>query len=249
MQKVFKKGQREGYEAFINGGCLHYRDPKWAYKIPVGKRARFTLLNLEDNDQVTRSLTIDLLSGDVYYEIDSHTGSGLAYYYDMNSTKVWNNRILRLLHSIRDERLKPDPEIRRAIRSLPCADWEEVLAVLPGWQEALENRYDRLFLPHEEPEQIPVPGKSEDIGIAQPVDCHEFHLLREEGRNILRYINDNIGAEFFNEDEKYERVLDAPETAWVKDRFCHAGENPEEWESIRGQMLRFLRGEAELIAG
>ena len=136
MQEIYKRESKTGYRAFINGGCINYEDDMGAYKIPLGRRTHHCLIRLEDNEQVTRSLEIDLLTGNVYYAVDNHTDTGLAYYYDMTMQKVWNNRILRLLQSIRNEALKPAPEIRKVIRKLPCEDWAEILSILPGWQEA-----------------------------------------------------------------------------------------------------------------
>jgi len=249
------------YTAFLNGGCLNFSDEKGAYKILVGKRAWFHLLTLEENDQVTRSLDIDLLTGYVYYSVDNHTGTGLAYYYDRNTTKVWNNRILRLIKNIRDEALKPELPIKRALQKLPCDDWAEVLSILPGWDEAMANRYDRLFLPHQEVSFVkfdgsddPLPELPETIElhlqshIASQADLvYTFQILRQSETYTLHYENRMIGAEFFNEDEVYERILNPKERCWVASLAREAGKADADHEQIRALLIRFLRRELEIV--
>lgn len=288
MQEIYKSEARTGYKAFINGGCLNYEDEIGAYKIPLGRRTHHCLIKLEDNEQVTRSLEIDLLTGNVYYAVDNHTDTGLAYYYDMTMQKVWNNRILRLLQSIRNEDLKPTPEIRKAIRKLPCEDWAEILSILPGWQEAYDDRFDRLFLPYEPVQTISLselPDRS-DTDTGQPAGASEqesvaghaqedtlqeffsketellirekisgtkekireyhFRIIPRNDKTVLNYTNDNIGAEFFNEDEKYERILSDTEKAWIyrlaQTLHIANGYNPD----IHRQLIRFLRRELEI---
>lgn len=249
------------YTAFLNGGCLNYKDEKGAYKILVGKRAWFHLLTLEENEQVTRKLDIDLLTGNVYYSVDNHTGTGLAYYYDMNTTKVWNNRILRLLKNIRDEELKPDLTTKRAIQKLPCNDWAEVLSFMPGFDAAMATRYDRLFLPHREVSFIkfpeidhPIPDLPETIELHLPSPVasgaeliYTFRISKSNDTCVLHYENNTIGAEFFNEDEVYERILTEKEQCWIVSLAEEANKKDADHEQIRTLLIQFLRRELELI--
>lgn len=236
MKEIKKPDAQGAYRAFINGGCLNYEDEKGAYRIPIGRRSRRRLLTLEEKPgQYIRSLEIDLLTGFVYYCVDNSTRGGFAYYYDMNSTKVWNSRILRLLRSIRDERFRPSPELKAAVSRLPSEHWEELLAPLPGWKEILEHRTDNLFLPHAPVRRLAVPPAAAQ-GTAQGDSLAEiagftlhsepeplirggqddrFILRADTGRSVLLYENSQIGAEFFSEDEKYRRNLTPAEETWV----------------------------------
>ncbi|MBQ7447451.1 MAG: hypothetical protein IJV59_05800 [Eubacterium sp.] len=250
------------YTAFLNGGCLNYQDEKGAYKILVGKRAWFHLLTLEENEQVTRSLDIDLLTGNVYYSVDNHTGTGLAYYYDMNTTKVWNNRILRLIKNIRDEDLKPELPLKRALQKLPCNDWAEVLSIIPGFDMAMERRYDDLFLPHQEVTFVKFNGSDDSLPeLPEAIELHlpsqvttsadlsyTFQILMEGDTYTLHYENNTIGAEFFNEDEVYERLLSPKEQGWVASLAKEAGKSDADHEQIRQLLMLFLRRELEIIS-
>lgn len=264
MKEIYRKDSKEGYQAFINGGCMNYRDAYGAYRVPVGSRTHFCLLTLEDNEQITRSLEIDLLTGNVYYRVDNHTDALLAYYYDISLTKVWNKRIYRLLLSIRDERLKPALEIKRALQKLPCADWKEVLTVIPGFEQALESCYDRLFLPYEQVETVTVDTSDAKAGrqdtgekeliLYEPIPgsdrkrIYTFLVKQENGQQILHYANENIGAEFFDEDEAYERVLGQAERYWVEQMFAKA-DDQDQATPVRKQLIRFLRRELEILPG
>ena len=260
MEYITRKNTTEEYTAFLNGGCLNYEDAKGAYKIIVGKRSWFPLITLEENEHVTRRLDIDLLTGNVYYSLDNHTETGLAYYYDINTTKVWNKRIYRLLLSIRDEALKPSLPLKRAIQKLPCDDWVEVLSILPGFDEAMENRYEHLFLPHRDVETVNIPAPADttcdlpdeivlyehsSISSAADQDYH-FQIVSKEGQTVLHYENQFVGAEFFNEDEVFERILTPVEICWVASMAKKAKDTDSDHHKIRARLIQFLRRELEI---
>lgn len=136
---------------FYAGGHLHVNDELGSYSIPVGRRARRELTVLDENPGVwKRYLQIDLLTGFVYYCVDNFTDGGKAYYYDIPSKKIWNERVQRLLYYIRDEKHRPSKEELQVYRQLPCDNWIELMSTLPKWKEVLEHRLDDLLLPQGE---------------------------------------------------------------------------------------------------
>lgn len=253
MKEIKKSDARGTYRAFLNGGCLNYEDEKGAYKIPLGRRSRRRLLTLEEKPgQYIRSLEIDLLTGFVYYCVDNSTPGGFAYYYDMNSTKVWNSRILRLLRSIRDERFRPSPELKAAVSRLPSEHWEEILSSLPGWEEILAHRTDNLFLPHEPVRQVSVSlaavrkaGEENPLAGIAGFTLHSeaeplirggqedrFTLETEADRWMLLYENSQIGGEFFSADEKYRRNLTPAEETWLLSRLRQTAGTVENTDTL-----------------
>lgn len=136
---------------FYAGGHLHVNDELGSYSIPVGRRARRELAVLDENPGVFRRyLQIDLLTGFVYYCVDNFTDGGKAYYYDIPSKKIWNERVQRLLHYIKDEKYRPSKEELLIYRQLPNDNWVEMMSTLPKWKEVLEHRLDGLLLPQGE---------------------------------------------------------------------------------------------------
>lgn len=227
----------------ISEAYLSYRDERVDYKVYIGKKIRRQLIVLDYKPGVvTKSLEIDLSNGFVYYDIEPATAGAVAYYYDTANRTVDNYEIRRLLFEIRNTEFEPSPEVKAVLEQLPCENWEEVLSQLPGWKEKIEHRYDDLFLPYGEvhTQKISDQDLADPDGTLQTEDgrsfawkelksvCiasgrskvsrhgwkHDFKIVEYNGKPALLYGNDNIGAEFFHEDEEYKRAFSEKEGRW-----------------------------------
>lgn len=228
----------------ISESYLSYKDDRVDYKVYIGNKIRRELIVLDDKPGiVTKKLEIDLSNGFVYYDIEPAVAGAVAYYYDTANRTVDNYEIRRLIFEIRNTKFAPSPEVKKVIEQLPCDNWKEVLSQLPGWQEIIEHRYDNLFLPYGEVQNLSVPDeelkdpdgtlKTEDgavVGAWKDLKSvciasgrskishqgwkHDFRIVEQNGKPALLYGNDNIGAEFFHEDEEYKRVFTDREYRW-----------------------------------
>ncbi len=243
MLEIGKNDPDRDYTAFLYRHYLEYEDAKGAYKTYIGRDIRKRLLTLFKRDgSVDRCLEIDLESGVVYYDIESETSGAVAYFYDTANRSVDNFEIRKLIYHTKGSPFEPDPALKKALVQLPCDNWAEVLCEIPGWEEAINNQYKELFLPHEPAQQLTLSsadllspdstlclpdGRSyawsalTNIGlnfkarISRKIRHTDLKVVDHDGRPSLRYQNDQIGAEFFHEDEIYERHLNDLEYGWT----------------------------------
>lgn len=173
---------------FYAGGHLHVNDDLGSYSIPVGRKARRELAVLDENPGVwKRYLQIDLLTGFVYYCVDNFTDGGKVYYYDIPSKKIWNERVRRLLHFIKNEKFRPTKEELQVYRQLPCDNWIELMSTLPKWKEVLEHRMDDLLLPQGEVDVVSAARVKEEFAGEETEGCLTGAILQanfEAGKNV-----------------------------------------------------------------
>ena len=224
------------------GFFLQVQDEKGSYRIPIGRRGRRCLIVLDKKEgEYVRSLEIDLFTGIVYYCVDNETSGGLSYYYDMSSKKVSHYFIHRYLRLAAARGFGASPEEKEVFEKLPCDNWVEEIEKLPGWKEAIEHRIDQILLPETEPVRIPVSradgafaaapdaagpdipeGGTKTIVFSRYLAAYPsqagkyvFQFTRNENGYVLQHLDENIGKEFFGENEEYERFLTAEEYAWI----------------------------------
>ena len=195
--------------------------------------------------EYVRSLEMDLFTGFVYYSVDNETSGGLSYYYDMSSKKVGHYFIHRYLRTAKNHGFTASPQELEIFEKLPCDNWVEEMEKLPGWKEAIENRVENLLLPGREVVRIPAAGPGEiltaeeaaaaaandsmaieqelvsvtfiEIPAAYPTLRREFTFQfgKAGDRALMQYRNDNVGNEFFGENEEFDRFLSDKEKAWI----------------------------------
>lgn len=133
---------------------------------------------------------------------------------------------------------------------------------MPGFDEALANRYDRLFLPHQEVSLVEFSDSAESVpDLPEMIELHlpstiassgelvyTFQILSQNGNYTLHYENNTIGAEFFNEDEVYERILTPVEQSWIASLAVEANKKDADHEQIRTLLMQFLRRELEIVS-
>lgn len=247
MLEIGKNDPNKDYKAFIYRHYLEYEDAKGAYKIYIGRGIRKKLITLFKRDgSVDRGLEIDLESGVVYYDIEPETSGAVAYFYDTANRRVDNFEIRKLLYYTKGTPFEPDPQTKAILQKLPCDNWVEELSKIPGWEEDINNQYKKLFLPHEPATQLTLteadlaapdavltlpgghsyPWKSlksikfnYKVKISRKVWHTEFVIYEKNGKPSIRYQSENIGAEFFHEDELYERYLNDTEFRWIVNLF------------------------------
>lgn len=229
---------------YVANDYLHYEDDMGIYEIHVGRKGRHLLQMLDEDPGIfSRYLEIDLFTGFVYLCIDNSTSGGLSYYYDINSHKMANWEILRCLYEdIQKPELAPSPEKAAVLKQLPCENWQQLLRTLPGWDEIIDHRLDALLLPQGKVCSVPADadGSIDPESVLQAPDgsshpwkdltgisvlmpnnrfstryWHHDYLLKEHnGQMLLTYSNDNLGAEFMQEDERFERYMDKTGFRW-----------------------------------
>lgn len=233
-------GTAQGEEHIaIYRSYLNVRDTKGAYKIYIGKESRRKLLTLyEKPGVVTRSLEIDLNTGTVYYDVAAGNTGSAAYFYDTANRKVDNYEISQFLRFVRPPFRPSDLEME-VFSQFPSDSWLEDLRRIPGWDQTIDEYLDSLRLPKEEVEQKEVSGKEllsparEAVGgytwgdltgvmvtLRSKVSRRGWHShftigRRPDGKLTLHHRNDNMGAEFFHEDEEFERYLRPADYAWI----------------------------------
>lgn len=233
-------GTAQGEEHIaIYRGYLNVRDTKGAYKIYIGKEARRKLLTLyEKPGVVTRSLEIDLNTGTVYYDVAADNTGSAAYFYDTANRKVDNYEISQFLRFVRPPFRPSDLEME-VFSQFPSENWLEDLRRIPGWDQTIDEYLDSLRLPKEEVEQKQLSSEELLDPAKEAVDGHTWGELtgamitlrskvsrrgwhshftigqRPDGKLTLHHRNDNMGAEFFHEDEEFERYLSPADYAWI----------------------------------
>jgi len=219
-------------EAKVSRGFLQVHDEKGSYRIPIGRRGRRCLIVLDKKEgEYVRSLELDLFTGFVYYCVDNETSGGLSYYYDMSSKKVGHYFIHRYLRLAAVRGFGASAKEREVFEKLPCDNWVEEMEKLPGWKETIEHRIDSLLLPEGEPVCIPMAGsdiKWSGEGVdavvfsrhpsAYPSQAgkYVFQFVKKGDGFVLQHLDENVGREFFGQNEEYELVLSAEEYAWIQ---------------------------------
>lgn len=223
----------------IYRGYLNVRDTKGAYKIYIGKESRRKLLTLyEKPGVVTRSLEIDLNTGTVYYDVAAANTGSAAYFYDTANRKVDNFEISQFLKYVRPPFRPSDLEME-VFSQFPSENWLDDLRRIPGWDRIIDDYLDSLRLPKEEVESKEIGSAEllnpdrEAIGgyiwgemtgvmitLRSKISRRGWHShftigRREDGTITLHHRNDNMGAEFFHEDEEFERCLSPVQYAWI----------------------------------
>ena len=231
-------------KANVSRGYLEYSDERGSYRIPLGRRTRKCLAVLDRREgEYVRSLEMDLFTGFVYYSVDNETSGGLSYYYDMSSKKVGHYFIHRYLRTAKNHGFTASPQELEIFEKLP--GWKDAIEnrvenlLLPGREVVRirgdESKTDAIVAAGKEAADAEgaaaasaddsMMKKTEvasvtfmEIPAAFPTLKREFsfHFAKAGDRTLVQYRNDNVGNEFFGENEEFDRFLSDREKAWIE---------------------------------